>query len=163
RRGWPLENFAFAPIETRHVPARQRCPVDAVAIDVPTTRRKSFDGRSALHGQLVDFGKRGLRWVGTWRNSNNGAADTGDRSPMRSIWRRRNGVKSPVVAPVLCWIDWLVRFDVRIPFPVAVRVHDESSPALRLLLVVRLLEHLRVEPAYGTRATAARPERAVGI
>ena len=41
-------------------------------------------------------------------------------------------------------IHRLVRLDVRVALAVAIRVHDERGPALRLRFVVGCVEHLRV-------------------
>src|SRR5207244_11699262 len=62
----------------------------------------------------------------------------------------------------LRWIYGLFVLDVGFALPVAVGVQDERGPTLRLHLVARLLEHLRVEPADHL-APAARPQRAARV
>src|SRR6185369_7350782 len=58
-------------------------------------------------------------------------------------------------------IDGLVRFDIRVALAVAVGVDDERHPALRLSGVMRLVEHLRVDPA--DEAATAAPDRVVSV
>ena len=84
------------------------------------------------------------------------------RTPDRAVGRRRYGVEPGVDAMILRRIDRLVRLRVFVALAVAVRVEDERRPALRLLFVARLVEHLRVEPADDLSA-AARPQRAIRV
>src|SRR6185503_14900600 len=53
-------------------------------------------------------------------------------------------------------------FDVRVTLPVAVRVQNEHSPALSLLLVLCLRKHLGVEPALDGPATRE-PQAIFGV
>ena len=69
-----------------------------------------------------------------------------------------SGAVDPVV---LRRIDRLVGLRIRVPLSVAVGVEDERRPALRLLLVVRLVPDLRVEPALDTGGSEGRPQHVV--
>ena len=149
-------SLALAAIEAREVTARQRGPVDAVAIHVAAARREPG------HRRLVDFGERRLGRIRSGVQPDDCAGKSEHAPPDRSVGRGRNGVERVAVSFVLRWIERLIRFDIRVAFAVAVRVHDQRRPALRLRLVVRFVEHLGVQPAHHLSA-AARPQRAVGV
>src|ERR1700676_1889768 len=86
RRGRPVERTsAFAPIELPQMPACQRYPHHAVAIDIGTAYAEA--GR----GHIVDFAEPGSRV-----EANNGAGITkGDRAPDRAVGRIwHDGVKA---------------------------------------------------------------------
>ena len=54
--------------------------------------------------------------------------------------------------------------DIRVALAVAVGIQNQRGPALRFLLVVRLVPHLGVEPAHhAAAAAAAGPQRIVGV
>src|SRR5437879_1341277 len=76
-------------------------------------------------------------------------------SPDRAVRRRRNAVERHVDALVLHGIGWLTRFGVGVALAVTVVIENERAPALRFLLIVRLVPDLRIEPALN----AGRPER----
>ena len=78
-----------------------------------------------------------------------------DRSPDRAVRRRRDAVVRHVDPLVLGGIRRLIRFGVGVALPVPVVIEDERAPALRFLLVVRLVPDLGIEPALD----AGRPER----
>src|SRR5215831_2239735 len=100
--------------------------------------------------------------MGAWHEANDASRIAERRCPDRAVRRWRDCVKARVDAMILCGIDRLVGFRVLAALAVPVAVENERGPALRSLLVARLVEQLGVEPPdYGT--TAAGPERAVRV
>ena len=155
--------LALAAIEARKVPARQRRPDDAVAVDVHATRREAMDGRSRIvDRRLVHFRQRRLRRVRTRVQPDDRAGEAERRSPDRTIGRRRDGIEAAAEALVLRGIDRLIGLHVGVAPAVAVGVDDERGPSLRLRLVSGFLEHPGVEPADHLPA-AARPQRVVRV
>ena len=58
----------------------------------------------------------------------------------------------------------LLGIEIGVALAVAVRVEHQRRPALRFLFVVRLVPHLRVQPAHHASASAAAgPQRVIGV
>ena len=154
--------LALAPVEAAEVPARERHPVDAVAIDVAAARPVAGKRR------LVHFGERGLRRVRARIDPHDvaGHRESHHRSPDRAVHRIHGDcVKVDREPPVLRGIVRLAGLDVRVALAVAVGVENERRPALRTFLVAGLLEHPAIQPADDAVAAdaAARPERMVRV
>ena len=162
RRLRPVERrLALAAIEAGEVTAAQCDPGDAVAVDV-----HAADAVAALLGRhLEPLRERGLVRVRARREADDRAGNGVDRSPDRSIGGRVDAVELVVNQLVLGRIDRILRADVRIALAVAVGVEDEARPPLRLLRVVRLVPHLRVQPAEDrvAHAEVVEPERVVRV
>ena len=161
----PVEGtLALASIEARQVSARQHGPDHVVAVHVHAARSKSLPARlRVVPRDLVDFRERGCRRIRSGHQTNQRARHAEDGTPDRSVDRtRRHAVERRVDSFVLRRIDRLIGLDVGVALAVAVRVQDEYGPPLRLLLVVRLVVHLRVEPALD-RTAAGEPEHAVVV
>src|SRR5687767_15864446 len=75
--------FALTPIETAQMPARQRYPDYALAVDV------SAANAEARHRHSVDFGERRFRRKSTGHNAHDRAGIGPPRSPNRAIDRAR--------------------------------------------------------------------------
>ena len=136
--------------------AREHRPDDALAVDVHAARREALHRRlRVVPRHLVVLGQRRLGRVRSGNETNERARHSLDRSPDRAVRRRRVAVERHVDPLVLGWIRRLIRFGVGVALAVSVVIEDERAPALRFLLVVRLVPDLGVEPALD----AGRPER----
>ena len=162
RRRSVERHLALAAIEARHVTAGERRPVDAVAIDVAAARREPFDRRAVAQRQLVHLGERGFRRIRSRIQADDRARKPELRAPHRSVGRRRHRIEGSAVPLVLRRIDRLRSPRRTRRASVAVRVHDERRPALRLRSRPGLVEHLAVQPADDLTA-AARPQRVIRV
>src|SRR6266571_8255177 len=130
-------SLALAAVETGEMAARERCPHHAFAVDVHSARRIAGERR------LEHLGERGLRRIRSRIDADDEARIAEHRSPDRAVDRARGEpVETGHDALVLLRIDRIVRPDVVVAPAVAVGVQNERGPALRLLLVARLFEHL---------------------
>ena len=144
--------------------AREHRPDDALAVDVHAARREALHRRlRVVPRHLVVLGQRRLRRVSAGNETHERARHPLDRSPDRAVRRRRVAVVLHVEPLVLGWIRRLIRFRVGVALPVAVVVEDERAPALRQLLVVRLVPDLRVEPALDAGGPERRPQHVVVV
>jgi hypothetical protein len=145
------------------MPARESHPGDAVPIDVHAARGEALHGLTILvQRKLVHLDERGLLRTLARNEPQNGPRIAEGGAPDRPVRRRRNGVEPGGDPLVPARVDRLVRLDVRVADPVAVRIEDERRPALGRLRVAGLQERSRIEPP-DYLAAAARPERVVVV
>src|SRR5207247_935664 len=153
--------LALAPVEAAHVPARERHPHYALAVDITAARPKTRPR------YIVDFGERGLRRVraGIEPHDRSRTRARAERAPDGAVdWARHHRVEHLADALVLVGIDRIVGPDILVALAVAIRVEDERGPPLRFRGVASLIEQFGVEPAYHPAAAAARgPQRVVGV
>src|SRR3954462_12602516 len=160
RFGAVQRRLALRPIEAREMPARERGPEHAVAVDVAAARTVS------RHRRLVELGERRARGVGPRIDAHHVARKSERRAPYRAVLRiNGDAIETGDHALVLGRIERLVPVDVIVAAAVAVSVEHERRPALRLLLVAGFLEELAVEPAEHrvARTAGARPQRLVRV
>src|SRR4051812_38635215 len=134
--------------------ARERGPYDALSIYIKSP------GREALHRRFRVVPRRLIKLRecrcgrirprvdpndGTWKSEI--AGETYDGSPDGTVrWAGDHSVKCFLDPLVLGGIERLIGFYIVIPFPVSVRIHHESCPALGLFLVAGLVQHLCIDP-----------------
>src|ERR1700732_2935167 len=95
--------------------------------------------------------------------ANNRARESHRSSPPRTIRRGRNTVERHVDALVFVRIRGLTRFGIVVALSVSVVIEDKRAPALRLLLIVRFVPNLRIEPALDPRRPERRPQHIVVV
>jgi hypothetical protein len=110
----------------------------------------------------IDLRKGCLRRVRAGRHSDDGAWITKLRAPDAAVRRGRDGVQGAIDSLVLARVERLIGFDIRVALAIPVGVPDERGPALRLHLILRFVEHLRVQPSDHL-STAAGPQRVVRV
>src|SRR5262249_32552350 len=116
-----VENLALATVKTCKMTARERYPVDAIAIDVAAAR--------AITGQkwLVDFRARRLCWIGAQHCANNRAGITDYAAPNRTVYGAHGNCIFVDGYPfVLRGIDRLVGFNIRTALPISDGVDNEG-------------------------------------
>src|SRR4029453_18695455 len=133
--------FALAAIEARKMTACHGRPVHTVAVDVTASRRES-----PIDGRFINLHERSVWRVRAGREPDDCARVPELRPPHGAVRRRCNRVERTADSLILAWVERVIRFDVRVAFAVPIGVPDERGPALRLHLVVSLVEHLRVQP-----------------
>src|SRR5690606_1262652 len=142
-----VQHRALAPIEARHVAAAgQRRPYDAVAVDVETARPEA----GLRHA--VELREARLRRVLAARQAHEISREVRERRPDDVLLARRgarlHAVDLSADARIARRIERPARLVPRLrDLAVAVRVDHERAPALRGLLVTRLVEQPRVDPA----------------
>ena len=94
-----------------------------------------------------------------------GAGVAAQRAPHRAVGRaRHHRVEGRADAHVLGRLVRLAGLGVLVALAVAVGVEHQRGPALRLLDVAGLVEHLGVDPAdIAAAAAGAHPQRLVGV
>src|SRR5207249_4898669 len=100
-----------------------------------------------IERRLVYLRQRSLRRVLPRVQPDDGAREAQHRSPDRTVRSRGDGVEGAAETLVLGGIERLVGLHIGIPLAIAVGVDDERGPPLRLYFIMRLVEHLRVQPA----------------
>ncbi len=161
-----VQDAALAAVEAGHVAAAgERGPDDPVPVYVDAARRVPglrridigiLDGR-----RFVDLGDARLRRVVAPVEAHEPAGErSGPRDPGRVVHRVGDDpVGEPGQTGVARRVDFLARLvPRRRNAPVGVGVDHRRAPALRRLLVARLVVHPRVEPADHVRV-AAEPQR----
>ena len=100
-----------------------------------------------------------------WIDADDRAGVAAQRAPHRAVGRaRHHGVEGRADALVLARLLRLAGLGVLVALAVAVGVEHQRGPALRLLDVAGLVEHLGVDPAdIATAAAGAHPQRLVGV
>src|SRR5690606_14986953 len=142
-----VQDLALPPIEAREVAAAgERRPDDAVTVDVETARPE------ARLGHPVELGDARMRRVLAARHADEETGIVGERRPhdvlLAGRRARLNAIDLPADASVARRIVRTARLVPRLrDLAVAVRVDHERTPALRRLLVARLVEEPRVDPA----------------
>src|SRR5262249_8905159 len=153
--------LALAAVEARDVPARERDPRHTAAVDVESAHAVAGRWNS------IDFGQGRLGRIRAGLQPQNETGMTDVRSPDRAVDRVvGDAVEAETDARVLGGIAGLIRLDPRVALAVAVGVDDERRPALRFPGVVRLPEHLRVDPADDRELVlqiVAEPQRVVRV
>src|SRR6267142_1750368 len=150
--------FAQAAVEYAHVAARERDPHAPLLVDIAAARAE------AGQRDVVLLGQRFVRILGRI-DAHDGARAAAQRAPHRTVNRARHyRVEGRTDAHVLGRIHRLARLGVLVAHAVAVGVEHQRGPALRLLDVAGLVEHLGVDPAdVSSSAPGARPQRLVGV
>src|SRR5262249_48662652 len=139
RRGWSIEDFAFAPIKTSKVTARQRCPENTIRIDI------SAAGPEAGRWNLIYLTQCRLARIGSGLHSYDCAGISHHGSPYGAVrGADGDGINIHQDAFVLRGIDRLIGSNEGIALSVAVSVNDEWRPSLRLHLVARFFKHLAI-------------------
>ena len=150
--------LALAAVEHAHVAARQRDPNAALLVDVAAARAE------ARQRHVVLFGQRLVRVLGRI-DAHDGAGVAAQRAPHRAVGRaRHHRIEGRADAHVLARLLRLAGLGVLVTLAVAVGVEHQRGPALRLLDVAGLVEHLGVDPAdIAAAAAGAGPDRLVGV
>src|SRR6185436_3514613 len=131
-----VEDLALRSIEAREVAARrERCPDEAVAVDIDAARI------DAGLGHLVDLGLARLGWVVAEIDAHDVARSVLRRAPHGVVdGARDHGIE---IVPDLGIAPRILRLIRDVPrlrdLAVAVAVDDLRAPALRRLLVVRAI------------------------
>ena len=110
------------------------------------------------------LGQRLVRVLGRI-DAHDRARAAAQRAPDRAVGRaRHHGVEGRADAHVLARLLRLAGLGVLVALAVAVGVEHQRGPALRLLDVAGLVEHLGVDPAdVAAAAAGAHPQRLVGV
>ncbi len=151
----PLHETA---VEHAHVAARERDPDAALLVDVAAARAE------ARQRDVVLLGERLVRVLGRV-DANDRARVAAQGAPHRAVGRaRHHRIEGRADAHVLAGLLRLAGLGVLVALAVAVGVENERGPALRLLDVAGLVEHLGVDPAdVAAAAAGAGPDRLVGV
>src|ERR1051325_9026785 len=108
--------------------AGERRPDDALLIDVRAANTKT------RKRYIVDFRQRSFRRIRTRNDPCHRARKSSHRAPNRAIdWTRHDGIETGHDALVLGRVDGLVRLDVGVALPIAIRIEDQRQWEARRL------------------------------